>query len=349
MTLQNLVENVLNGQTVKLLMAKNIKKLRGIEKVNTVLENFPQTEEIFNSLGIKIAKGEEKKTLVEIAQANKVPLQILLNNLAKASGLEVEWPKISGLKEGYESDFSASTGLRKGRPGGVKKIVAVHSGKGGVGKTFCAISLALKAAEKGVKVGLLDLDIDCPNIPKQLGLTGRLTANAQKKIEPQVAEGVKVISMAGVLDKENQPILWRGPILARAIEQLLHDSNWGELDLLVIDLPPGTSDAPLTLFNLLKPDAVILVTTPQPSALMDTAKSLEMCRSLGVEVVGVIENMQGEIFGDAAAEQFFDAEKLKYLGGIELRKAYSQDSFAVLKEEKLGKLFGKILKIVRIG
>lgn len=326
---------------------KKIEKLRGIEKVGEILRKFPETEGVFGALGIKVVAADKKISLLEIARANKVPLQVLLNNLAKASGLEVQWPKISGLKEGYESDFSASTGLRKGRPGGVKKIVAVHSGKGGVGKTFCAISLAVKAAEQGMKVGLLDLDIDCPNIPKQLGLTGRLTANAQKKIEPQVASGVKVISMAGVLEKENQPILWRGPILARAIEQLLHDSNWGELDLLVIDLPPGTSDAPLTLFNLLKPDGVILVTIPQPSALMDTAKSLEMCRSLGIEVMGVIENMFGEVFGEPAAEQFFNADGLKYLGGIELKRVYNSNSLAVLKEKKLMGIFEKILKIVR--
>jgi ATP-binding protein involved in chromosome partitioning len=326
---------------------KNIEKLRGVEKVGGILKNFPQTKAVFEALGIKVALADKKLSLLEIAQANKIPLQVLLNNLAKASGLEVQWPKISGLKEGYENDFSASTGLRKGRPGGVKKIVAVHSGKGGVGKTFCAISLAVKAAEQGMKVGLLDLDIDCPNIPKQLRLTGRLTANAQKKIEPQIASGVKVISMAGVLEKENQPILWRGPILARAIEQLLHDSNWGELDLLVIDLPPGTSDAPLTLFNLLKPDAVILVTTPQASALMDTAKSLEMCRSLGIEVMGVIENMFGEVFGEPTAEQFFKTAELKYLGGIELKRVYNDNSLAVLKEKGLIKIFEKILKIVR--
>src|SRR5690606_30178372 len=108
----------------------------------------------------------------------------------------------------------------------------------------------------------------------------------------------------------------------------------------------GTSDAPLTLFNLLKPDQVILVTTPQASALMDTAKSLQMCKSLGVKVMGVIENMCGEIFGEPAAEQFFSADDLKYLGGIELRKVYSQDSLAVLSEKRLGQLFGNIIKIV---
>lgn len=321
-----------------------MEKLRGIEKISEVLKEIPQAEKIFKSLGIE--QYDQERTLVEVAKDNKVPLQILLNNLAKASGMEVEWPKISGLKDGYENDFSASTGLRKGRPGGVKKIVAVHSGKGGVGKTFCSINLALKAAEHGLKVGLLDLDIDCPNIPKQLGLTGRLHANADKKIEPQVFEGIKVISMGGILEQENQPILWRGPILARAIEQLLHDSNWGELDLLVVDLPPGTSDAPLTLFNLLKPDGVVLVTTPQASALTDTSKSLEMCKSLGINVLGVIENMKGEIFGESAAEQFFNSEKLEFLGSIELRKAYNQDNLAVLKEKVLGEVFENVLKIV---
>lgn len=302
-----------------------MEKISGNEKIGPLLEKFPEVQEVL--LGLRINCGErhfEGKTLVEIAMENKIPLPVLMNNIAKTVGLEVRWPKVSGTKE---NDFSASTALRQGRPDGVKKVIAVHSGKGGVGKTFVAVTLANFLMETGLKVGLLDLDIDCPNIMKFLGISGKIRANNQKKIVPLEYRGIKVVSMGGIQEREDLAILWRGPVIAKAIEQLLHDTDWGELDVLVVDFPPGTGDAPLTLFNLFKPDGVLVITTPQETALTDAAKSIDMCRSLKVPVLGVIENMCGEIFGLPHGKKLEEKWSVKYLGEINLRKKYARERF----------------------
>jgi len=319
-----------------------MEKISGSENIGRVLREFPQVREIL--LGLRINYGErhfEGKTLVQVALENKIPLQVLLNNIAKTTGLEVQWPKVSGMKD---NDFSGSTALRQGRPVGVKKVIAVHSGKGGVGKTFVAVTLANFLMEAGLKVGLLDLDIDCPNIMKALGISGKIRANDQKKIVPLEYRGIKVVSMGGIQEREDLAILWRGPVIAKAIEQLLHDTDWGELDVLVVDFPPGTGDAPLTLFNLFKPDGVLVITTPQETALTDAAKSIDMCRSLKVPVLGVIENMCGEIFGTAHGVKLEKKWPVKYLGGIDLKKVYASERFW---EKALGSQLDDLYSVVK--
>jgi len=300
-------------------------KISGKEKIGKIMDKFPETKEVLESLKIAWSSDENfsQKSLVEVALENRIPLQVLMNNIAKSAGLEVEWPKVNGMK----NDFSASTGLRKGKPEGVKKVIAVHSGKGGVGKTFVAITLANFLAEQGLAVGLLDLDIDCPNVMKALGLSGKIYANERKKIEPLIYRGIKVVSMGGIQEREDMAILWRGPVIAKAIEQFLHDTDWGNLDVLVVDFPPGTGDAPLTLFNLFKPDGVIVVTTPQKTSLTDASKSLDMCQNLKVPVLGVIENMCGEIFGEATGSSIEKNWQVKFLGSIDLKKEYAQERF----------------------
>lgn len=302
-----------------------MEKISGSDKIGRLLTEFPEVEDVL--LRLRINCGErhfEEKSCVQIALENRIPLQVLLNNIAKTTGLAVQWPKVNGMKGG---DFSASTALRLGRPDGVKKVIAVHSGKGGVGKTFVAVTLANFLMEKGLRVGLLDLDIDCPNIMKALGLSGKIRANDQKKIVPLDYRGIKVVSMGGIQEREDLAILWRGPVIAKAIEQLLHDTDWGELDVLVVDFPPGTGDAPLTLFNLFKPDGVLVITTPQETALTDAAKSIDMCRSLKVPVLGVIENMCGEIFGRPHGKKLEEKWLVKYLGEIDLKKEYARERF----------------------
>jgi ATP-binding protein involved in chromosome partitioning len=318
-----------------------MEKISGSDNIGKILEKFPEMENLL--LELEINTGERKfgeKSIVQIALEHKIPLQVLLNNISKATGLDVQWPKVSGMKE---SDFSASTGLRQGRPKGIKKIVAVHSGKGGVGKTFVAVTLANFLMEEGLRVGLLDLDIDCPNIMKTLGLSGKLVANDQKRIVPLDYRGIKVVSMGGIQEREDLAILWRGPVIAKAIEQLLHDTDWGDLDVLIVDFPPGTGDVPLTFFNLLKPDGVIVVTTPQKTSMTDAAKSIDMCRSLKVPVLGIIENMCGEIFGEADEKKWM----VKYLGKIDLKKEYVVERFWENGlGQQLSKLFGGIRKLL---
>ena len=210
---------------------------------------------------------------------------------------------------------------------GVKNVIAVASGKGGVGKSTVSVNLAVALAQAGASVGLLDADITGPNIPMMLGVDGQPRATLANKIEPLERHGVKVISIQFFVP-EGQPIVWRGPLVGGAIQQFLRDVEWGELDYLVVDLPPGTSDAQLTLAQAVPISGAVLVTTPQEVALSDVRKALSMLRRMSVPVIGIVENMNGfvcphcsettEIFGHDGGERFAAAEGLDYLGGIPL-------------------------------
>src|SRR5438034_6575426 len=209
----------------------------------------------------------------------------------------------------------------------VKNIIAVASGKGGVGKTTVAVNLAVALAADGAKVGLLDADITGPNIPLMLGVEGRPAASSDNKITPLERYGVKVISIQFFV-AEGQPIVWRGPLVGGAIQQFLRDVAWGDLDYLVVDLPPGTSDAQLTLAQAVPLSGALLVTTPQDVALLDVGKALAMFKRLSVPVLGVVENMSNficphcgeatEIFGRGGGERFAAREGIEFLGAIPL-------------------------------
>jgi ATP-binding protein involved in chromosome partitioning len=210
---------------------------------------------------------------------------------------------------------------------GVKNIIAVASGKGGVGKSTVSVNLAVSLAMDGASVGLLDADITGPNIPLMMGIEGAPTASPEGKITPLERYGVKVISIQFFVP-EGQPIVWRGPLVGGAIQQFLRDVAWGDLDYLVIDLPPGTSDAQLTLAQAVPISGSLLVTTPQDVALMDVEKALAMFRRMSVPVMGVVENMSSficphcgeatEIFGRGGGEAFARRHELEFFGGIPL-------------------------------
>ncbi len=210
---------------------------------------------------------------------------------------------------------------------GVKNIIAVASGKGGVGKSTVSVNLAVALAQAGASVGLLDADITGPNIPLMLGLEGQPKASANNKITPLERYGVKAISIQFFVP-EGQPIVWRGPLVGGAIQQFLRDVDWGDLDYLVIDLPPGTSDAQLTLAQAVPISGAVLVTTPQAVALADVGKALAMFNRMSVPVIGLVENMTSfacphcgeltEIFGRGGGERFAAEHGLDYLGGIPL-------------------------------
>src|ERR1700692_416441 len=173
---------------------------------------------------------------------------------------------------------------------GVKNLVAIASGKGGVGKTTVAVNLALALVKLGHKVGLLDPDGYGPNVPIMLGSTQEPMATAQQRIIPVDAQGVKMISM-GLLNPGDKPVIWRGPMLHSVITQFLRSVEWGELDYLVIDLPPGTGDVQLTLIQTVAVTGAVVVTTPSLVAVADVRKAIEMFRQVNVEVLGVVENM----------------------------------------------------------
>ncbi|MEE2624929.1 MAG: P-loop NTPase [Candidatus Thermoplasmatota archaeon] len=177
----------------------------------------------------------------------------------------------------------------------IKHKVMVLSGKGGVGKSTVATGLALSLARQGKKVGLMDIDITGPNVPKMLGLENADLNVEDGQIFPAIGpNGLKVISMAFLLEDPDKPVIWRGPIKLGAIQQFIGDVAWGELDSLVIDFPPGTSDEPLTVSqNLPGIDGVVIVTTPQEVALLDSRKSINFAKTISIPVLGVIENMRG--------------------------------------------------------
>ncbi|MEI6412948.1 MAG: iron-sulfur cluster carrier protein ApbC [Pseudomonadota bacterium] len=172
----------------------------------------------------------------------------------------------------------------------VKNILAVASGKGGVGKSTTAVNLALALSAEGARVGLLDADIYGPSQPRMLGITGRPESEDGKTLEPMMSYHIQAMSIGFLIDEET-PMIWRGPMVTQALEQLLNDTNWSDLDYLVVDLPPGTGDTQLTLAQKVPVSGVIIVTTPQDIALLDARKGLKMFQKVEVPVLGIVENM----------------------------------------------------------
>jgi ATP-binding protein involved in chromosome partitioning len=207
----------------------------------------------------------------------------------------------------------------------IKTKIGVYSAKGGVGKTTVAVNLAAALAQEGFKVGLLDSDIDCPNVTKVLGITEKPEL-AEGKIQPAEKWGVRVVSMALFQENEEEAIIWRGPMIHNAINQFLQMTDWGELDYLMVDLPPGTSDAPLTIMQTLPMDGFVVVSTPQLLANVDAKRCINMIRKLNLNVLGVVENYTGEIFGEGASKKLAEEMQTQFLGSMALRAAYRDSS-----------------------
>jgi ATP-binding protein involved in chromosome partitioning len=224
------------------------------------------------------------------------------------------------------------------RPGGVPgvaNIVAVASGKGGVGKSTVAVNLALALEERGLKVGILDADIYGPSMPRLLGLKGQPQQIASDKLAPMQAYGLKVMSMGFLVDEET-PMIWRGPMVMSALSQMLKDVDWGELDVLVVDMPPGTGDAQLTMAQQVPLAGAVIVSTPQDLALIDARKGLNMFRRVNVPVLGLVENMStficphcGEpsnIFGHGGARAEAARLGVPFLGEVPIALAIRETS-----------------------
>lgn len=211
---------------------------------------------------------------------------------------------------------------------GVKSVIVVASGKGGVGKSTVATNLAAGLAASGLKTGLMDCDIYGPSSPTMLGVSGSMGVD-KGKLVPLEGHGVKVVSF-GFLSDVKTPVIWRGPMVAKAIQQLCYDVNWGDLDILVLDLPPGTGDVQLTLAERLPITGSVIVTTPQDIALIDAHKAVSMFEKLDVPILGVVENMshytctacghQEHIFGSESFADFLKSRKLSLLARIPLTK-----------------------------
>jgi len=201
----------------------------------------------------------------------------------------------------------------------IRNAVAVASGKGGVGKSTVSANLAVALAQSGARVGLLDADIYGPNIPTMMGIHD-IPGTRVNKLIPAEAHAVKLMSM-GFLVKPGQPLIWRGPMLNSAIRQFLADVEWGELDYLIIDLPPGTGDASLSLAQMLPLSGVVIVTLPQAVSLEDASRGLNMFQTLEVPILGVIENMRGEFFGSGGGEDLARMAKVPFLGAVPMEQS----------------------------
>ena len=227
---------------------------------------------------------------------------------------------------------AAPTNALKGIEG-VKYVLAISSGKGGVGKTSVAVNVAVALADMGAKVGILDADIYGPNVPVMLGMESAQVKvikaeNGTDVVEPAFNYGVKMISMAFLIDKD-QPVVWRGPMLNGVIRQFLYQANWGELDYLIVDMPPGTGDAQLTLTQSVPLAGAVIVTTPQTVSLLDSRKGLKMFQNMGIPVLGIVENMsyfippdmpdkQYDIFGSGGGKKTSDELGIDLLGCVPL-------------------------------
>src|SRR5437762_10120029 len=203
---------------------------------------------------------------------------------------------------------------------GVKNIVAVASGKGGVGKSTTAVNLALALAAEGASVGVLDADIYGPSQPMMLGIAGRPESRDGKTLEPPEAYGVQAMSIGFLIDIDT-PMVWRGPMVTQALEQLLKDTRWREVDFLVVDMPPGTGDIQLTLAQKVPVTGAVIVTTPQDIALIDARKGLKMFEKVGVPILGIVENMSMHICSNCGHEEHVFGEG----GGARMSKDYGID------------------------
>ena len=238
-------------------------------------------------------------------------------------------PPAPGGSHGHNHGPAAKTtggGSRIDVPG-VKHIIAVASGKGGVGKSTTAVNLALGLAANGLTTGLLDADIYGPSMPRMLGVTEKPESADGKMLKPIETYGLKTMSI-GYIVNEDTPMIWRGPMVSSALEQMLRDVEWGNLDVLVVDMPPGTGDAQLTLAQRVALSGAVIVSTPQDIALVDARKGLNMFRKVAVPVLGIVENMsyflcphcgeRSEIFGHGGAREEADKLGVPFLGEVPL-------------------------------
>jgi ATP-binding protein involved in chromosome partitioning len=209
----------------------------------------------------------------------------------------------------------------------IKNIIAVASGKGGVGKSTTAVNLALALAAEGATVGVLDADIYGPSQPRMLGVRGKPESQDGRTLEPMVSYHVQAMSIGFLVDEET-PMIWRGPMVTQALQQLLNDTNWRDLDYLVIDLPPGTGDTQLTLAQQVPVSGAVIVTTPQDIALLDARKGLKMFEKVEVPVLGIVENMsihicskcghEEHIFGEGGGRRMSEQQNVDFLGALPL-------------------------------
>ncbi len=239
-------------------------------------------------------------------------------------GKTQEGINISNKPPKQDPDEQAKQSLTK-----IKNKFIVMSGKGGVGKTSVSVNIAIALANKGYKVGIMDVDIHGPDVPRMLGFTGLIDASENNKIQPMsYSENLVAVSMESLIADKDDAIIWRGPVKHTAIRQFIGDVDWGNLDYLIIDSPPGTGDEPLTVAQLIKDAQAIIVTTPQEVAIADVRKSISFCKTVDMKIFGLVENMSGyacphcgesvDIFGEGGGKKTAASSDISFLEKIPL-------------------------------
>jgi len=311
-----------------------------VENVQTVLSSImnPDTQsDLMACASIKNLSVSDNNIHVDVVlgypaksqfQAIKDSVVSQLKKIADVKNIEVN----------VSSDIVAHTVQRgvKLLPG-VKNIIAVASGKGGVGKSTTAVNLALALSAEGASVGILDADIYGPSLPMMLGISGRPESKAENTIEPMAGHGLQASSI-GFLINEDSPMVWRGPMVTSALEQLLRQTRWRDLDYLIVDMPPGTGDIQLTLSQKVPVTGAVIVTTPQDIALLDARKGLKMFEKVGVPIIGIVENMstyicpscghEEHVFGSGGGQKMCSDYGVDFLGSLPLNISIREQSDA---------------------
>jgi ATP-binding protein involved in chromosome partitioning len=268
-----------------------------------------------NNVALEIVLGYPAKSQIETIRKQVLARLKAIDGIGNVS-VNVHWKIVS---------HAVQRGVKL--VPGVKNIIAVASGKGGVGKSTTAVNLALALAAEGATVGMLDADIYGPSQPQMLGITGRPESRDGKSMEPMEGHGIQAMSVGFLIDVET-PMVWRGPMVTQALEQLLTETSWRDVDYLVVDLPPGTGDIQLTLAQKVPVTGAVIVTTPQDIALLDARKGLKMFEKVGVPILGIVENMsthicsncghEEHIFGSGGAERMSKDYDVEVLGSLPL-------------------------------
>ena len=305
-------------------MSANLTEAQVIEALSHVIE--PELHKDLVTLemvrDVRIGDGVVKFTIVLTTPA--CPMKEEIESTARAAVMAL--PGVTDVEVTFDSSVPSDPRLVGQMDIGVKNAVAVASGKGGVGKSTLADNLAVSLVNNGASVSLLDADIYGPNIPMMMGVDER-PHSINDRIQPVMGHGVKLMSMGFLID-EGAPVIWRGPMIHSALRQFLTEVDWGDPDYLVVDLPPGTGDASLSLAQSLSLTGVVIVTTPQDVALVDVSKSIAMFDQLEVPVLGVVENMsyfvcehcgqQTDVFGHGGGQALAERMKVPFLGEVPL-------------------------------
>ena len=286
-------------------------------KIALTAEGCPLVDKIRTDVSAALRNASSVK--IEFETMSKEELEVVRAKIQKKSSVENKVPV---------SNQQSVTGITKMSKAGIRNIIAIASGKGGVGKSFATAILATEIVKRGYHVGILDADITGPSMAKVFGLTERVTGSPTGILPAQTKLGIKVISMNLVLEKPDDAVVWRGPILNQVIRQMYSDVDWGDLHFLLVDLPPGTSDSPLTVYQSMPVNGSVIITTPQDLALMIVKKAIRMATTMKIPILGLVENMSYfncpscnehlSIFGRSKGEENSKEIGIPFLGVIPL-------------------------------